>query len=56
MKFFLEKKSQSYFILIYSVRFIDHSIGNKGVETSVSEFSGISPEFSTNHNFCPLSS
>jgi len=39
---------------------LDNSIVNKRIETSVPEFSGIYPEFSTNHNFwrCiyPLSS
>jgi len=38
----------------------DNSIVNKRVETSVPEFSGISPEFLSNQNFwgcsCPLSS
>jgi len=57
---FFEKKLSQIFILFYSVKLIDHSIGNKVVETSVLELSGISPEFSTNPNFwgcaCTLSS
>jgi len=40
---FGEKKSKSDFIFFYSVRLIDHSVGNKCVETSVPEFSGILP-------------
>jgi len=31
--------------LFYSVRFIDQSISNKDVETSLPELSGILPEF-----------
>jgi len=42
---FWRKKSD-----IHSVRPIDHAVRNNGVETSVSEFSGILSEFSTNQN------
>jgi len=38
-KIVLDRKSQSDFIFCYSVRFIDHSVGNQFVETSVLEFS-----------------
>jgi len=41
----LEKKVSQSFIFFYSVRLIDHSIENKGVETCVPEFSGILPNF-----------
>jgi len=41
----------SFCRLSYSIRLIDHSVGNKGVETSMPEFSGILPEISTNQNF-----
>ena len=53
---FLKKKNSVLFfkvrlLFLYSVGIIDHSRGNKGVETSVLEFSGILPEFSRNQNF-----
>jgi len=46
-KFIFGEKGQSQtFILFYSIRLIDHSMGNKDAETSGPEFLGILPEFS----------
>jgi len=45
--FFWEKKVNQTFLFVWSVRFIENLIGNKRVSSSVSEFTGISPKFST---------